>query len=245
MKVLVVDDDTNTAEVVGLCFAFRWPHAEILSAADSESALKLIDQESPDLVISEVVLPGIDGFQLCREVRLASSVPIILLSDRHKDVDIAMGLEAGADDYIPKPFSHIELLARVNAVLRRAAPLATARSSGTVTSGDLRIDLIGRQVYKGDEYIRLTPIEFRILACLAERAGRVVPHPVMLEKVWGSDRGATINQLKVHMQHLRHKIGDDQSGFKFIVTEWRTGYKFMVHPSVETHGVFGATTLSA
>lgn len=233
MKVLVVDNDTNTAEVVGLCFAFRWPDAKILSAADSESALKLIDQESPDLVISEVILPGYDGFKFCREIRLISSIPIILLSDRQKDIDIAMGLEAGADDYMPKPFSHIELLARVNAVLRRVGFAEVTQPQVTVISSDLRVDLLGREVYKGDRYISFTPIEFRILACLAKNAGRVVPYQAILEQVWGPDRNASTYQLKVHIHHVRQKLEGDEPHRQFIVTEWRTGYKFEVHPLVE------------
>jgi len=180
-----------------------------------------------------VTLPEEDGFRLCRKIRLLSKVPIILLSVRDSDVDSAQGLEAGADDYMTKPFSHIVLLARVNALLRRSEPSDSSRLSGTVTRGDLEIDLLAHQVYRGEEYIRLTPIEFRILACLVQEDGRVVPHQRILNEVWGPDRGATTNQLKVHVQHVRQKLGDG-SDPRIIVTEWRIGYKFVVLPSVGT-----------
>ena len=233
MKVLIIDEDPRTIEAVELCFRLRWPDAVILVATDSEEGLKSIEQHTLDLVISEVTLPEVDGVQPWQQIRRSSSVPIILLSSRDRDVDIAQGLEAGADDYITKPFSHIELLARVNALLKRFGPPTDSRLSGIVAIGGLRIDLLARQVYRGDEYVRLTPIEFRILDCLIQENGRVVPHQRILNEVWGADRGATTNQLKVHVQHLRQRLGD-KSGFRIIMTEWGIGFKLGVLPPIAT-----------
>jgi len=233
LKVLIIDEDPRTIEAVELCFRLRWPDAVILVATDSEEGLKSIEQHTLDLVISEVTLPEVDGVQPWQQIRRSSSVPIILLSSRDRDVDIAQGLEAGADDYITKPFSHIELLARVNALLKRFGPPIGSRLSGIVAIGGLRIDLLARQVYRGDEYVRLTPIEFRILDCLIQENGRVVPHQRILNEVWGADRGATTNQLKVHVQHLRQRLGD-KSGFRIIMTEWGIGFKLGVLPPIAT-----------
>lgn len=231
MKVLIIDDDPRTIEAVELCFRIRWPNAVILVATSSEDALKSVEQNIPDLVISEVTLPEDDEVQAWKQIHQSSSVPVILLSSKDSAVDIAQALEVGADDYITKPFSNIEFLARVNALLRRHGLGVGGRLSGEVVSADLRIDLRGRQVFKGDQYIRLTPIEFRILDCLVQENGGAVPHQRILNEVWGVDRGATTNQLKVHVQHLRHKLGDDQGNQRIIVTEWGIGYKFMVLPA--------------
>ena len=244
MKVLIIDEDPKTIEAIELCFRLRWRDAVILVATDSEEALKPIEQNTLDLVISEVTLPEDDGIQPWQQIRRSSSVPVILLSSRDSDVDVARGLEAGADDYMTKPFSHIVLLARVNALLRRSGPPTGSRLTGIVASGDLRIDLLARQVYRGDEYIRLTPIEFRILDCLVRENGRVVPHQRILNEVWGADRGATTNQLKVHVQHLRQKLGD-KSDYRIIVTEWRIGYKFGVLPLTETQEPSGVVIRTA
>ena len=234
MRVLVVDSDQYTADVVKLCLDLRWPSTTVITVSDGAAAREALERDAPDLVISEVMLPDGDGFQLIQEFRRHSAVPIIILSTRQDDVDIARGLEAGADDYMAKPFSHIEFLARVNAVIRRADAGRAFQTDGEVVSGDMMINLTDGQAYKGEKLIRMTPIEWRILASLAKRAGHVVPHQAMLEMVWGPDHRASTNHLKVHVQHLRQKLGDDSPHHAFIVTEWRTGYKFMVWPPLGT-----------
>ncbi len=232
MKVLVIDQDQDIVDVVKLCFEFRWPGTLVTTTTERTAALEILERDAPDLVVSDVVLPEGDGFQLIQEMRRHSAVPIVILSARRDDVDIARGLEAGADDYMVKPFSHIEFLARIQAVLRRIHVGGVFQTDGSVVSGDLRIDLTGGQVYKGEEQIKLTSIEWRILENLAKRAGRVVLHQAMLEMVWGPDHRASPNHLKVHVQHLRQKLGDDLPHHEFIVTEWKIGYKFMLRPTV-------------
>ena len=241
MKVLVVDDSPDVAEVVGLCFELRWPGTNILTATDGEDALVQMEQESPELVILDIGLPEMDGFQVCKEIRRTSSVPIIMLSVRNEDVDIARGLEAGADDYITKPFSHIEFLARTHAVMRRISGSGEDPVTGPFVSGDLSINLEAREIWLAGEYVRLTPIEFRILFSLVKKAGQVVPHQILLNNVWGPDNNATTNQLKVHIQHLRQKLGCDGSNPKNIVTEWRTGYKFVKLPPTDKARPMGAS----
>jgi len=233
MKVLVVDDSPDISEVVGLCFELRWPGTTILTAEDGEIALSMIEQEIPDLVILDIGLAEKDGFQVCKDIRSSSSVPIIMLTVRNEPVDIARGLEAGADDYITKPFDHIVLLARTQAVMRRISGSGEDPITGPFVSGDLSINLESREIWLAGEYVRLTPIEFRILFHLVKKAGLVVPHQILLNNVWGPDNNATTNQLKVHIQHLRQKLGCDGSNPKNIVTEWRTGYKFVKLPPTD------------
>jgi DNA-binding response OmpR family regulator len=155
MKVLVVDDAPDIAEVVGLCFELRWPGTTILTAGDGETALAQLEQESPELVILDIGLGEMDGFQVCKEMRRTSSVPIIMLTVRDEDVDIARGLESGADDYITKPFSHIEFLARTNAVMRRISGSGEDPVTGPFVSGDLYINLEAREIWLDGEYVRL------------------------------------------------------------------------------------------
>ncbi|MBI4233414.1 MAG: response regulator transcription factor [Chloroflexi bacterium] len=231
MKVLVIDDSPDVAEVVALCFEIRWPSTIILSAPDGEKGLELLAREQPDMVILDIGLPGMDGFQVCREIRRISQVPVIMLTVRDEDTDKARGLELGADDYITKPFSHIEFLARVQAVLRRVQATAVGEEEAPFVSGDLRVDFASREVWLKDRRIRLTPIEFNILYHLVKSAGHVVPHKVLLARVWGPEYTDATNYLKVHIQHLRQKLGDDPANPKMIVTEWKTGYKFLKPPA--------------
>ena len=227
MKVLVIDDAPDVAEVVGLCFELRWPGTTLLTATDGKTGIETLEREGADVVILDIRLPEMDGFQVCREIRGSSQVPIIMLTVRDQDTDIARGLEAGADDYITKPFSHIELLARVHAVLRRARAAPMGPSGPPFVSGDLRIDFGSREVWMGSRQIRLTPIEFQILSVLVKSAGQVVPHRALLTRIWGPERSDATNYLKVHIQHLRRKLGDALPHPKMIVTEWKTGYRFV------------------
>ena len=208
----------------------RWPGNAILIAKDGESALTQLEEETPDLVILDIGLAEKDGFQVCKDICNLSSVPIIMLTVRDEPVDIARGLEAGADDYITKPFDHIVLLARTQEVMRRVSSSGEGPITVPFVSGDLSINLEIREIWLQGEYVRLTPIEFRILFHLVKKAGLVVPHQILLNNVWESDNNATTNQLKVYIQHLRQKLGCDGSNPKSIVPEWRTGYKFVKLP---------------
>ena len=226
MKVLVVDDDPDVIDVVNLCFSLRWPEAEVLAARDADEALKLIEHESPDLILLDVVLPGMDGFQICQEVRGFSDVPIVILTARDTEVDKVRGLEMGADDYITKPFSHLELLARVRAVLRRYQNQLPTLGE-VFESGDLAIDYASRQVSVRGQPVRLTPTEYSLLFHLTRNAGRVLPHHTLLAKVWGRDYTDEIDYLKVYIRRLRQKLEADPETAGSIVSERGVGYKFV------------------
>ncbi len=226
MKVLVVDDEPDVIEVVNLCFGLRWAEAEVSAAKTGEEALKMIEQDRPDIVLLDIVLPGIDGFQVCQEIRSFSDVPIIMLSARDAEMDKVRGLEMGADDYITKPFSHLELLARVRAVMRRYQSQLPAVGE-VFESGDLRIDYASRQVMVRGQPVRLTPTEYSLLFHLSRNAGRVLPHHTLLAKVWGREYTDEIDYLKVYIRRLRQKLEGDPETMGRIVSERGVGYKFV------------------
>lgn len=226
MRVLVVDDEPEIIEVVNLCFGLRWPEAEVISAITAEDALDLIEGRAPDLVLLDIVLPGMDGFTLCQEIRAFSDVPIVMLSARDAEVDKVRGLEMGADDYITKPFSHLELLARVRAVLRRYQNQLPAVGE-VFESGDLRIDYASRTVSVNGTTVRLTPTEYSLLFHLTRNAGRVLPHHTLLAKVWGREYTDEIDYLKVYVRRLRQKLEGDPETIGKIVSERGVGYKFV------------------
>jgi DNA-binding response OmpR family regulator len=226
MKVLVVDDEPDVIEVVILCFGLRWPEADVISAKSGEEALRALEQDPPDLVLLDIVLPGIDGFEVCQEIRRISDVPIVMVSARDSEVDKVRGLEMGADDYITKPFSHLELLARVRAVLRRYQNQLPAVGE-TFESGDLRVDYASRQVTVGGKLVRLTPTEYSLLFHLTRNAGRVLPHHTLLAKVWGREYTDEIDYLKVYIRRLRQKLEGDPENIGQIISERGVGYKFV------------------
>lgn len=225
MKFLIVDDAPDVVEAVSLCLELRYPGAIIVSAADGSTALELAQREEPDLVILDIGLPNMDGFDVCRQLRSSSQIPIIMLTVRDRDVDVARGLAVGADDYITKPFSHIELLARVQAVLRRAKS-TDAASDGSFTSGDLDINYVSREVRLAGKDVRLTPTEYRLLYQLVRNAGRVLTHRELLTRVWGPEFTDKTSYLKVHVQHLRQKLADTANSPRLILTEPGVGYRF-------------------
>ncbi len=226
MKVLVVDDAPDVIEVVNLCFNLRWPEADVTSVSDGERALKLIEQDPPDLILLDINLPGADGFEICREVRTISDVPIVMLSARDSEVDKVRGLEMGADDYITKPFSHLELLARVRAVLRRYQSQMPAVGE-VFNSGEMCVDYASRHVTVGGGTVRLTPTEYSLLFHLTRNAGRILPHTTLLAKVWGREYTDEIDYLKVYIRRLRQKLEIGASSVGQIVSERGVGYKFV------------------
>lgn len=226
MKILVIEDDPDVVEVVSLCFEMRWPNATIVSSGTGEAGIDLVEVESPDIVILDIGLPDIDGYQVCKEIRRFSDVPIVMLTVRSNEADIVKGLEMGADDYITKPFKHIELLARVQSVLRRSQMMPQTGEQQVFQKDDLVVDFANREVRIGDELIRLTSTEYNLLYHLIKNAGKVLQHKTLLGKVWGREYVDETNYLKVHIQHLRQKLGDDPNNPRLIITERGAGYKF-------------------
>jgi len=225
MKVVIIEDNPEIIEAVSLCFDLRWPDVEVASANEGIIGVALIERESPDIVILDIGLPDIDGFEVCRRIRLFSDVPIVILTVKDQEFDKVKGLELGADDYITKPFSHVELLARVKAVLRRSTMPELEKDKEPLTIGKLWIDFAAREVRVDGKEVKLTPTEYNLLHLLARNTGRVMPHRVLLEKVWGSDYGDATDYLKVYVQRLRVKLDDDPQDPKLILSERGVGYK--------------------
>ncbi len=226
MKVVVIDDSPEIVEVVSLCFQLRWGDAKVVSAGGGAEGLELIETEKPDVVILDIGLPDMDGFQVLSELRHFSQVPVIMLTVRGEDTDVAKGLELGADDYIVKPFSHIELIARVQAVLRRAQGISVAEEHPFV-SGNLVVDFAGNEVRLDGKPIKLTSTEYKLLCHLVRNEGRLLSHENLLTKGWGERYRDARDLLRVHIQHLRQKLGDSVEAPKIIVTEHGMGYKFV------------------
>ena len=227
MKVLVIDDDPNISQVISLCFEMRWPQTNTVSVVDGTEGLSLVETENPDVVILDIGLPEMNGFDVCHEIRQFSDVPIIMLTARDSDTDVSRALELGADDYISKPFSHIELLSRVQAVLRRTQKLPLSKGEGVLCSGNLKIDYDSREVRVNGEVVKLTPIEYGLLYHLSRNAGRVLTFQVLLSKVWGDDFIYDISLLKPPIHNLRHKLGDDHRNPRIIVNQRGVGYIFL------------------
>ncbi|MGE3855321.1 MAG: response regulator transcription factor [Dehalococcoidia bacterium] len=227
MRVLVIDDEPDIAEIVRLTFGLRWPEAEVVTASTGEQGVDLVEREAPDLVLLDIGLPDIDGFEVCERVRHFSDVPIVMLSARHEEVDKVRGLELGADDYVTKPFSHIELLARVRAVLRRSESQEPTREGPPFDAAPLFIDYASRQVRVNGEEVKLTPIEYGLLYHLTRNENRVLTFRTLLAKVWGREYMDETDYLKVHIQHLRRKLGDDPQNEPMIANERGVGYKFV------------------
>jgi two-component system, OmpR family, response regulator len=223
VNILVVDDDRDIADIIG--YSLRKDGHRAILAYSGEEALAQAERSLPDLVLLDVMLPGLSGFDVCRRLRERGPVPVILLTARGEEADRVWGLDLGADDYITKPFSHRELLARVRAVARRAAA-AAAPDQGSVAIGGLEIDFGRRSVTVVGRAVDLTPREYEILHCLALNAGRVVPHERLLSFVWGSARlESDVDQLKVHIRHLREKLETNPSAPEYITTLRGVGYR--------------------
>ncbi|MDO9107929.1 MAG: response regulator transcription factor [Coriobacteriia bacterium] len=225
-RILVVDDETAIREVVRLNLEAE--DYEVVSAEDAAGALRAFDERPAVLAILDVMLPDIDGFELARLLRERSDIPIIMLSARDSDVDKAVGLGIGADDYVTKPFSPMELVARVKAHLRRYAGAggAAAGTDETIADGDVRIDVSRRRVTVRGGDVDLTAKEFDILRMLAEHPGRVYTKAQIYEHVWGEEPFGDLGTVQVHVRRLRMKIEENPDRPGLITTVWGIGYRF-------------------
>ena len=221
-RILVVDDEEQIRRALKSILSTRGYTLEMAATA-KEALLKAIDAP-PDLVVLDLALPDCSGIEVCRELRTWMSAPILVLSVRANEADKIEALDEGADDYLTKPFSAGELLARIRALLRRAAALTSPPP--VVTSGDLEIDIARRRVRRAGEEIALTPTEFDILAYLARNAGLVVTQKMILEKVWGPEWVEDAQTLRVHVSNLRKKIEPHPGGPRYIITEPGVGFRF-------------------
>ena len=227
--ILAADDDPQILRLVTRNLQFEG--YEVIGVSDGQAALEQIEAHSPDLVLLDVMMPRMDGFTVTQQVREFSAVPIIILTARGEDADKIRGLDLGADDYLTKPFSVEELLARVRAVIRRNQFAADPHGlSATTTVGELTIDFAQHLVTVHGSEIPLTPTEYRILAYLAQNAGRVITQDLLLEQVWGTDYLGESHMLQVNINRLRHKIEDDHTHPRYLVTKVGVGYLLAKQP---------------
>ena len=218
-RILVVDDDAALAEMLGI--VLRQEGFESRVCATGDRAIADFRDYRPDLVLLDLMLPGKDGIDVCREIRGESGVPIVMLTAKSDTIDVVVGLESGADDYVVKPFKPKELVARIRARVRRhddASPEA-------LTIGDLSIDTAGHEVTRGQESISLTPLEFDLLVCLARKPWQVFTREVLLEQVWGYRHAADTRLVNVHVQRLRSKVEHDPEKPEIVLTVRGVGYK--------------------
>ncbi len=218
-RILVVDDDPAIAEMIGI--VLRAEGFDPQFAADGGEAIEMFRSGRPELVLLDLMLPGIDGIQVCATIRAESGVPIIMLTAKGETTDVVRGLESGADDYVVKPFNPKELVARIRTRMRPTLP-ATAE---TIRIGDLTIDVAGHEVRRGDDKINLTPLEFQLLLALAAKPQQVFTREMLLEQVWGYHYKADTRLVNVHVQRLRAKVEHDPDNPRIVTTVRGVGYR--------------------
>jgi two-component system response regulator MtrA len=218
-RVLVVDDDPALAEMLSI--VLRGDGFDTAVVRDGARAVEAFRESHPDLILLDLMLPGMSGLEVCKEIRQESGVPIIMLTAKTDTVDVVLGLEAGADDYVVKPFKPKELIARIRARLRRTETVAAER----LRVADIDIDVPGHTVTRDDEPISLTPLEFDLLVALARKPRQVFTREVLLEQVWGYRHAADTRLVNVHVQRLRSKIEKDPERPEVVLTVRGVGYK--------------------
>ena len=228
MRLAIIEDDPEIMEVVSIAFETAWPGSQIVSAPNAVEGLELVKNESPDVVILDVALPEGDssGFDLCKEIRTFSEVPIIMVTARTREVDIVRGLELGAADYLTKPFSSVELLARTRAVLRRVQVGPLGAQSHPFVSKELSVDYDNREVLVHGEPVKLTPTEYKMLCYLVRNPRQVLTNQAILDEVWGQEYRNSNGLVKAHVQRLRKKLKDNLQDPRLIITERGRGYRF-------------------
>ena len=227
MRILVVDDEPDVIESVRLGFTLQWREVDVIGAVNGESGLDSIEHERPDIVLLDVGLPDIDGFEVLRQIRAFSDVPVVMLTAHDDSMDKVKGLELGADDYVTKPFNHLELMVRVKAVLRRLDMPAPASRAPSFRSGDLEVDFARQEARLRGERVELTPTEYKLLYHLVRNAGHILQHGTLLAKVWGREYVDEVDYIRVYIRRLREKLGDNPDNPRYIRTERGLGYRFV------------------
>ena len=224
-KVLVVEDEPSLVEA--LEFALAEEGFQVVSAEDGQTSLTLFERERPDLVVLDLMLPALSGTEVCKQIRASSATPIIMLTARDSEIDKVVGLEVGADDYVTKPFSMRELMARVKAVLRRAGEAPERDEDSAVEVSGVRVDRERHEVSVRGTPVQLPPKEFALLELLLRNAGRVLTREVLIDRIWGADYVGDTKTLDVHIKRLRGKIERDPHEPELIYTVRGVGYKFI------------------
>ena len=228
MRLVIIEDDAQIAEVVGLCFDLRWPDAEVMPASDGLKGIDLVEMESPDIVILDIGLPDIDGFEVCRRIRATgSTVPILFLTAKSSDADRLLGLKVGADDYIPKPFLLEELILRIQGIFRRQEWYSSgAKEQETLSFGDATINFRTYEATTGDRTVKLTEKECMLMRLLVERSGEVVSREEILERVWGYRFSTSSRTIDNFIVRLRRYFEDDPKNPDHIHSVRGVGYRF-------------------
>ena len=228
MRLAIIEDDPEITEVVSIALETAWPSSQIVSDPNAVEGLEMIKNESPDVVILDVALPEGDssGFDLCKEIRTFSEIPIIMVTARTREVDIVRGLELGAADYLTKPFSSVELLARTRDVLRRGQVGPLGAESHPFVSKELSVDYDNREVLVHGEPVKLTPTEYKMLCYLVRNPRQVLTNQAILDEVWGQEYRNSNGLVKAHVQRLRKKLKDNLQDPRLIITERGRGYRF-------------------
>jgi len=227
MKVAIIEDDPEITEVVSVGFAVAWPGSRVIGAPNAAEGMEMLRAENPDILILDVVLPEGDtcGYDLCKELRSFSEVPIIMVSARDREVDIVRGLESGASDYLCKPFKIMELIARTRAVMRRGQ--GETGTTQPFVGEDLFIDFDIREVVAHGEQVKLTPTEYKLLCYLVHNPRQILTTEAILKEVWDEEYQNGKDMIKAHIQRLRKKLNDDVLNPRLIVTERGRGYRFV------------------
>lgn len=224
-KVLVVDDEKLI--IKGIRYSLEQDDMEVDCAYDGEEALEMAKRKNYDIILLDVMLPKCDGFEVCRQIREFSDVPIIMLTAKGEDMDKILGLEYGADDYVTKPFNILEVKARMKAVMRRFGKKKQETSSGRmIEKGELRIDCESRRVFRGEKELNLTAKEYDLLELLAKNPNKVYSRENLLNIVWGYEYPGDARTVDVHIRRLREKIEENPSEPKYVYTKWGVGYYF-------------------
>jgi len=223
-KIIIVDDDEKMNELVRVNLQPRG--YEMISVTNGRRAIEIVRENNPDLVILDVMMPEMDGFEVCKALREFTDVPVLFLTAKGREQDLVRGFEVGGDDYVRKPFSLRELEARIQALLKRAVRVERDRIITQFNDGNLRIDLESGHVYRAGKMVHLTPTEFRLLKCLVHNIGMVITHEDLLRDAWGENYTDATASLSLYIRYLREKIEDDPSLPRYIMTKWGIGYWF-------------------
>jgi two-component system KDP operon response regulator KdpE len=224
MKVAIIEDDKSIINAIQVAFEFRWPDASVVAAESGKEGIVLVKKEDPEVVLLDINLPDINGFEVLKSVRGFSSVPVIILTVRADDADVLRGLEAGADDYIIKPFNYLTLLARVKAVLRRSENVPLKESQNIAMSPRLNIDFVNQKVRVDNQPVKLTPIEYQLLILLVKNKDTVVSYQQIMEEIWGKAAWRDTENLRIYVRRLRKKLNDIPANM--ILNQHGTGYLF-------------------
>jgi len=222
MKAVIIEDERSIIDAITVAFEFRWPEVELKAAMTGKNGVSLVKNEHPDIVILDINLPDISGFEALKRIREFSSVPVIIVTVRADDTDVLRGLESGADDYIVKPFNYLTLLARIKTVLRRTENIPLKATQDTMVSSRLKIDFVNQHVTVDNHPVKLTPVEYRLLVLLAQNKGEVVPYKLIAERIWQKKPADVSEHIRIYVRRLRNKLNDTPPGI--VVNHRGSGY---------------------